>query len=154
KRCVPAAETARVRLGLHPDDPPVDRFWGAAQGLNSAAGLERYLNIVPSPYNGIKLCQGTLQEAGIDVPAFIRRFGKSGKIVDVELRGVRGRIPKYAETFMDDGDLDLAEVLRALNEVGFRGVIEVAHVPKFPGDEDRAVANAWSAAYLKGMLAA
>ena len=52
-----------------------------------------------------------------------------------------------------DGDLDLTNVVRALKNVGYQGMIEVAHVPKFPGDEDRAVANAWSAAYVKGMLA-
>lgn len=154
KRCVPAAEQAKVRLALHPDDPPVAHFWGVTQVLNSVAGLERYLDIVPSYYNGIDLCQGTLQEAGIDVIPFIRRFGRRNRIVEVELRGVRGTIPKYKETFLDDGDLDIVNVLRALQQVGYEGMIQVAHVPKFPGDQDRAVANAWTAAYLKGILAA
>ncbi len=154
KRCVPAAEQAKVRLSLHPDDPPVARFWGAEQVLNSVAGIERYLDIVPSRYSGITLCQGTLQEAGIDVIQFIRRFGRRGKIFEAELRGVRGTIPKYSETFMDDGDLDLVKVVRALKDVGFEGMIQVGHVPRFPNDPDRAVSNAWSAAYLKGMLAA
>lgn len=154
KRCVPAAEQARVRLSLHPDDPPVARFWGAEQVLNSVAGLDRYLSIVPSAYSGITLCQGTLQEAGIDAVAFARRFGKRGKIFEAELRGVRGRLPKYHETFMDDGDIDLVPLLRALKDVGYEGMIQVGHVPRFPDDPDRAVANAWSVAYIKGMLAA
>lgn len=154
KRCVPAAEQAKVRLSLHPDDPPVARFWGAEQVLNSVAGIERYLGIVPSRYSGITLCQGTLQEAGIDVVDFIRRFGRRGKIFEAELRGVRGTVPKYSETFMDDGDVDLVPIVRALKEAGYEGMIQVGHVPKFPNDPDRAVSNAWSAAYVKGMLAA
>src|SRR4051812_21724757 len=61
KRCIPVAEQAKVRMALHPDDPPVDRFWSATQVLNSMAGLKRYVDLAPSPMNGFTLCQGTLQ---------------------------------------------------------------------------------------------
>jgi len=153
KRCVPVAEQANVRMALHPDDPPVDRFWGATQVLNSMDGLKRYLDLAPSRANGFDLCQGTLQEAGIDVFEVIRTFGRQGRLVEVELRGVRGRVPHYEETFMDDGDLDLAKVVRALKEVGYTGKVEVAHVPTFAGDESRSIAQAWSVGYTKALLA-
>jgi mannonate dehydratase len=125
-------------MALHPDDPPVDRFWSTTQVLNTMAGLKRYTDLAPSPMNGFTLCQGTLQEAGIDVIEAIRTFGRQGRLVVVELRGVRGTIPHYEETFMDDGDL---------------GLVEVAHVPVFPGDESRWIAHAWSVGYVKALIA-
>ncbi|MBL9216262.1 MAG: mannonate dehydratase [Opitutaceae bacterium] len=154
RRCVPAAHEAGVVLGLHPDDPPVEQFWGVTQVLNSLAGLERFLALAPSPYNGLVLCQGTIQEARIDVLDYIRHFGPQGRIGHVELRGVRGVIPNYTEEFMDGGDLSMLKVLRALKGVGYTGPVEVAHVPMLLHDPKRAVVQAWSVAYLKGLLEA
>lgn len=54
---------------------------------------------------------------------------------------------------MDEGDLDLTKVVRALKELGYTGNIEVAHVPVFPGDESRMMAHAWSVGYVKALIA-
>lgn len=152
RRCVPVAEAAGVILVLHPDDPPVERFWGVNQVLNSLAGLERFVSLAPSPNNRLLLCQGTIQEARIDVLEYIRRFGPRGLIGHVELRGVRGTLPNYWEEFMDAGDLSMLKVIRTLKEVGYTGTLEVAHVPRLINDSNRRVVQAWSAAYLKALL--
>ena len=52
----------------------------------------------------------------------------------VELRGVVGKVPKYSEVFMDQGDLSFRKVVRAVKEVGYAGVLEVAHVPRLIDD--------------------
>jgi len=85
---------------------------------------------------------------------YIRYFGSRGKLVHAELRGVRGTVPRYIETFMDDGDLDLWSVIEALKAVGYHGAVEIAHVPELEDDANSTVVNAWSVAYVKGMLAA
>jgi len=153
QRCVPVAEKAGVVLGLHPDDPPVETFWGVAQPLITMAALERFIAIVPSPSNCLVLCQGTIQEAKIDVLEYIRHFGQQGKIAHVELRGVRGTVPHYTEEFMDSGDLSLRQVLHELQQVGYTGPVEVAHVPQLMNDAQRRIVQAWSVGYLKGLLA-
>ena len=154
RRCVPVADSARVSLACHPDDPPILHHWGVSQVLNSMEGLKKFIQIVPSAYNGLLLCQGTIQEAKIDVLEFIRYFGSKGKIAHVEFRGVRGTIPRYDEVFMDEGDLDLWAVVKALKEVRYRGLIEVAHVPQLTDDPNHSIVNAWSVGYIKGLLAA
>lgn len=154
RRCVPVAEQAKVMLALHPDDPPVARHWGTTQVLRTMAGLERALAIAPSPYHGLLFCQGTIQESGIDLFEYIRTFGPRGKIVHAEFRGVRGNAANYDETFMDDGDQSLWPVITALRAVGYDGLYEVAHVPQLINDPQRMIVNAWSAAYLKGLLTA
>ena len=154
RRCVPVAEKANVVLALHPDDPPVAEHWGVSQVLRTLEGLERAMAIVPSPNNGLLFCQGTIQVAGIDLLDYVRRFGPAGKIVHVELRGARGRVPRFDEEFMDMGDQKLFPLVAALQAIGYAGLVEVAHVPKLQHDPGRFVVDAWSVGYVKGMLGA
>jgi mannonate dehydratase len=115
KRCVPAAAAAGVYLACHPDDPPIPRHWGVDQVLFRMNALKQLIDIEPDKHNALVLCQGTIQEAGINVLDYIRVFGPD-RIVLVELRGVRGLAPKYEEVFMDDGELSLSDVVRTLKE--------------------------------------
>ena len=41
----------------------------------------------------------------------------------MHLRNVRGKVPFYRETFIDDGDVDILRVLRILKQNRFEGVI-------------------------------
>lgn len=154
KRCVPVAAVSDVYLACHPDDPPIALHWGVEQVLFRLDALKRFIAIEPDKHNALLLCQGTIQEAGINVLDYIRYFGRQGRIVHVELRGVRGLAPKYDEVFMDEGELSLWDVVRTLKEVGYRGPVEVAHVPKMINDDNRYVANAWAVGFVKGMLSA
>jgi len=154
ERCVPVAEKAKVMLALHPDDPPVAKQWGVHQVLHNLEGLKRAMTIAPSPYNGLLFCQGTIQEAGIDLQEYIRYFGPRGKIAHVEFRGVRGNAAEYTEEFMDQGEQSLWPIVTALQDVGYDGLYEIAHVPKLINDPKRLIVNAWSIAYLKGLLTA
>lgn len=64
EQIVPVAEEAKVKLALHPDDPPITPIRGVSRILRSADALQRAIDLVPSAYNGITLCQGTLATAG------------------------------------------------------------------------------------------
>ena len=94
ERIVPVAEASRVRLATHPDDPPMDYYRGVHQALTSLEGLTRLVELVPSPYNGLLLCLGCMQEAGQDVPEVIRTLGREGKILYVHFRNVVGTVPR------------------------------------------------------------
>jgi mannonate dehydratase len=154
ERCAPVAERSGVFLACHPDDPPIARHWGIEQVLIGMDALRRLAAIVASRHHGLLLCQGTIQESGVDVLEYIRTFGLSGRIAHVELRGVVGTVPKYDEVFMDQGDLSLWKVVRALKEVGYAGVLEVAHVPRLIDDPDGMRSATWAVGFLKGLIAA
>jgi mannonate dehydratase len=134
KPIVAAAEKAGVRLTMHPNDPPVPFMRGVARIFHHPDGLRRFLREVPSKHSGITFCQGTIAEMGVNVLDEIRSFGKAGKIFLVHFRFVQGTVPRYTEVFIDQGDLDPFESLKAYREVGFGGPFVSDHTPGVEGD--------------------
>ncbi len=135
RKClVAAAEKANVRLTMHPNDPPVPVMRGVARIFHHSDGLRRFLKEVPSKFSGITFCQGTIAEMGVNVLDEIRHFGKQGKIFLVHFRAVRGRVPRYTEVFLDEGDLDLFEAMKAYRQVGYQGPFVSDHTPRVEGD--------------------
>ena len=101
-------------------------------------------------------CVGTRYESGEDVFEGIRRFGQRGKLFHVHFRNVRGTLPagrRYAEVFVDDGDLDMAKVLRTLAEVGYDGVIDYDHAMGITGDKPLPRQYiSFAVGYMRGLL--
>ena len=109
---LPVAEAAaRVRLAVHPNDPPPARSRGAAQVLNGLAGMQRLADLAPSPANGITLCVGSFAQWG-HRRARRRSAGSASayKINHVHYRNPRGVFPTYSEPFIDEGDTDMLAV--------------------------------------------
>jgi mannonate dehydratase len=130
----PVAEKAGVRLGLHPDDPPVPSLRGLGRILTSADAMERAIAMADSPAVGLTFCQGSFRTMGEDVPALIRRFGRRRQIIFVHIRDVRGRADAFEETFPDDGDTDMAACFDAYREIGIDVPIRPDHAPAMDGD--------------------
>lgn len=152
---VPVAEEARVRLATHPDDPPLQHYWGVEQVLTGFEGLRKLVETYESPYNGLLFCIGTMQEAGEDVAELIRYFGERKKIFYVHFRNVTGVVPRYREVFASDGDGNMIENFRTLREVGFDGFVVPDHHPGIQGDGDwQERSRAWHVGYLKGLIQA
>ncbi len=156
ERIVPVAEQAKVRLATHPDDPPMACYRGVEQALIGFEGFKKFIDLVPSPYNGLLLCLGCMQEAGEVVPEVIRYFGARKKIFYVHFRNVIGSVPKYTETFPDDGDGDMLANLRALQEVGYAGYLVPDHHFGVDADDDEypLISRAWQVGYIRGLLQA
>jgi mannonate dehydratase len=155
KPLVQAAEKAGVKLALHPKDPPVRVLRGIARLFTTTAEIERFFQTVPSPANGFTFCQGTVAEMGADVLDAIRRLGRQGRIHHVHLRAVRGRVPHYVETFIDEGELDMLAALRAYREVGYTGAIVSDHTPGITGDtRDGKIGRSFSHGYLRALIQA
>ena len=66
----------------------------------------------------------------MDVYQAIETYTCQGKIAYVHLRNVRGKVPEYYETFIDDGDVDMVRALRLYHENGFDGVLIPDHTPE------------------------
>jgi mannonate dehydratase len=127
---LPVAEEAGVRMAIHPDDPPLPTLRGAARLIHHPDHFQRVLDLAPSPMNAIEMCVGTVSEmAGGDVYEALDRYSKVGRLAYVHLRNVRGKVPFYHETFVDDGNTDMLRVLRILHQNGFDGVVIPDHTP-------------------------
>ena len=128
----PAAEKAGVKLGLHPDDPPVPALRRISRVLTSADAMAKAITIADSPAVGLTFCQGSFATMGEDVPALVHRFARD--IVFIHVRDVRGHAMAFSETFPDDGQTDMAAVFQAYREIGFAGPIRPDHAPAMDGD--------------------
>ena len=135
-RVVPVAEAAGVRLAMHPDDPPLSPIRGVGRIMRSVENFQRLLDMIPSPANGITMCQGNFALMTDDVPAVIRHFGRQQKIFFVHLRDVAGTAENFVETWHDEGKTDFVACLEAYREVGFDGVLRPDHVPTVEGDSN------------------
>ena len=155
KAVTPVAEEVGVRIGIHPDDPPVPELAGVPRCIfGNFEGYKRALEIADSPNIGMCLCCGTWLEGGKlmgkDVLETIRYFGSRGKIFKIHFRNVNAPLPHFVETFVDDGYMDMYKVMRALREVNYNGVLIPDHIPEMIGG-GRA-GTAYSIAYMKALL--
>ena len=150
---VPVAEDAGVRIGLHPDDPPLPSLGGVARVFRDYEGYSRALEITDSPNFGYCFCMGTWAEGGEStgksVIEMIREFAPQGKIFKVHFRNVDQPMPRFTETFVDDGYTDMIEALRELRRANFNGVIVPDHVPgmKPMGDSN----TAYTVGYMRAL---
>ena len=155
---LPVAEEAGVKLALHPDDPPVAKMNGVAKLFTHYDGYRCAEEIAGnSPNWGLTFCVGTWSEGGggmgKDVFEMIRDFGGRGKIFEVHFRNVTGPLPRFVETFPDDGYLDMYQVMKALRQVSFSGAAEPDHVPRLAGDSGLMRAGtAYCIAYMRALL--
>lgn len=159
KRVVPVAEKNRVKLAVHPDDPPVDAIGGVERILTSADAMMDVTQIVKSDFNGITLCQGCFSAMGEDVPAQIRRFGNAGKLFFSHFRDVRGTADDFVEVFHDEGQTDMFDAMKAYYDVGFDGVMRPDHVPTMYGEENSnpgytVLGNLFAIGYMRGLMQA
>jgi mannonate dehydratase len=155
---LPVAEEWNVKLAVHPDDPPAPVLRGIGRTMISVNTYQRVLDAVPSPCNGLEFCQGTVTEfadvGGARIPDVIRHFGRQGKLFFAHFRNVRGKYPRFDETFQDDGDTDQFDAVKAYLEVGFQGPIRPDHSPRLAGDSDGHVGMAYSVGYLRALIQA
>ena len=155
KQVAPVAEENSVRIGIHPDDPPVPVLAGVPRCIfGNFEGYRRALEIAGSPNVGICLCCGTWLEGGKaltgkDPEEMIRYFG-AGKIWKIHFRNVSAPLPHFVETFMDDGYYDMYKIMKALAEVKFDGIVILDHSPGMVGGNY--AQTAYGFAYMRALL--
>jgi mannonate dehydratase len=164
KQVVPVAEEAGVKIGIHPDDPPVPVLAGVPRCIfSNFEGYKRAMEIADSPNVGLCLCCGTWLEGGRELTGkdpeeMIRYFGPQKKIFKIHFRNVSAPLPHFIETFMDDGYYDMYKIMKALREVEYDGIVIPDHIPQMgpmprPGEHDPNDAyNRASLAYSIGCM--
>ena len=151
----PLAEDHGITLALHPDDPPLPNLRGQDRIITNHDAFQRLLNLNSSPANKLCYCQGSFASGGEDIPAGIRQF--QDHIGFAHFRDVQGTIPKFHETFHDNGKTDMAACIRAYLESNFQGPIRPDHVPTLSGETNRhpgyeMLGRLHAIGYIKGLI--
>lgn len=158
ERVVPVAAAANVKLALHPDDPPWPIF-GLPRIITNEAALQRVLDLVDHPANGLTFCTGSLGVAPEnDLLKMIRRFGQAGRIHFAHCRNVKVTgAKKFHESPHPSayGSVNMLEVMKAYRDVGFRGPLRPDHGRMIWGETGRPgyglYDRALGAVYLQGL---
>ena len=140
ERVVPVAESADVKMAIHPDDPPWPIF-GLPRVVTSGPALDRVIGLVDSPANGVTFCTGSLgADPANDLPAMARSLGSRGRIHFAHCRNVRITGPRQFHEAPHPtalGDVDMHAVLTALSETGFSGPMRPDHGRMIWGERGR-----------------
>jgi mannonate dehydratase len=158
ERVVPVAESAGVKLAIHPDDPPWSIF-ELPRIVTSGPALDRIVSLVDSAANGVTVCTGSLgADPSNDLPSIIRRLGRAGRVHFMHCRNVkrtgehRFHESPHPSSF---GSVDMLEVMRALRDVGFSGPMRPDHGRMIWGETGRPgyglYDRALGAMYLQGL---
>ncbi|WP_026893596.1 mannonate dehydratase [Clostridiisalibacter paucivorans] len=130
EQIIPVAEQCDINMAIHPDDPPWSIF-GLPRIITNKENLDRFINLVDSPNNGLALCSGSL---GVtkenDVPELIRYFGGKGRIHFAHVRNIKITGDKSFEESSHrsaDGSLDVYEIIKAYHDTGFDGPLRPDH---------------------------
>ena len=77
-------------------------------------------------------------------------LAKQGKIFKVHFRNVDKPLPHFVETFVDDGYMDMYQVMKVMREVDFKGVAIPDHIPQMT--DDGRVGTAYTIAYMNALV--
>lgn len=153
---LPVAEDSGVKLAMHPDDPPVEATLNVSRLFYNVENLQRAHELAGgSEAWGLDLCLGTV--SSMADPTSVRRaieyFGPLGRIFYVHFRDVVGRVPRFEECFLGEGNYDPLAVMTLLRTSGFDGFILDDHVPQLAGDTAYGHrARAHAIGYLQALL--
>lgn len=157
KAVIPYAERHGIKLSLHPDDPPMN-MGSVSRIMTSYKNIDRAVNgIVISENLGVTLCQANFHTMGEDLKNVISALAE--KIFFVHFRNVTGTKEEFRETFHDNGDILMAEIMKIYRECGVNVPIRVDHVPTLVGEHSNvagydALGRLYAIGYLKGILEA
>lgn len=152
---LPVAEKARVKLAAHPDDPPMPTIRGQARLVYQPNFYQRLIDLNASPSNQLEFCLGSLAEmTDGDIYAAVEQYSSQQRLAYVHFRNVRGKVPHYRETFVDEGDIDMLRVLGILKKHGFDGVLIPDHTPQMTCDAPWHAGMAYAMGYMRAALQA
>jgi mannonate dehydratase len=156
RQMMPVCAEAGVRLALHPNDPPSSQPLGGIPCLiHSFNTYRRAFAIADNPALGMEFCCGCWLEGGAgfgDIFEGIRTFTADDRILIVHFRNITSPLPRFVETFLDNGYMDMYRVMKTLVQAGYRGTMILDHSPKFAGEYAKGGGTAYALGYMRALM--
>lgn len=128
ERVIPVAAEHGIKMAIHPDDPPWSVF-GLPRIITNKENIQRLLNLVDHPNNGLTLCSGSLgSNPNIDIPEIIREFADR-----IHFAHIRNVLVYDNGSFIEtshrtsDGTVDIYAIVKAYHEVNYTGYVRPDH---------------------------
>jgi mannonate dehydratase len=158
-RILPVAKEYKVKLANHIADPPVPAAYRGIMRWNSPdvfKGIQRFAKLYDSEYHGFNFCIGSIAE-GLNDPKneiypIIKWVGERNQIFNIHLRNIKGGFNNFQEVYPDNGEMDFVNVIRALRDVGFSGMVMPDHVPHHHDPAAGLQAFSFCYGYIKALI--
>lgn len=154
ERIIPVAESNKIQMACHLNDPPAPILNGVEKwNWPVFDGLKRFSELVDSPYHGFNFCCGVaaegLEDPAKELPPIVKYFAERKKIFNVHFRNIRGGLHNFSETWPDEGDVNMYELVKVLHEANYPYMLMPDHAPLHPDDKapdgvTRRVSQAWA----------
>ena len=156
KSVIKTAEEVRVKMAIHPDDPPWSIF-GLPRIITNSENIRRFLKLYDSPYNGLTLCSGSLgSDPNNDIAAMVNEF--CDRIHFAHIRNVKitgDHCFEESAHKTECGSLDICGIVKAYHDNGFDGYIRPDHGRMIWGETGRPgyglYDRALGAVYINGL---
>jgi len=121
--------------------------------LKNPSEYEKLIAINKNSKNKIEMCLGSIQEMEEDgLEKYLDLFSKQDRIGYIHFRNVIGKIPNYSEAFVDDGDINMINVIKILKKNHYNGVIIPDHTPGLNCSAPWHAGMAYAVGYIKGLI--
>lgn len=139
ERIIPVAEEYKIQMACHLNDPPTPVLNGVEKwNWPVFEGLKRFSELVDSPYHGFNFCCGVaaegLEDPARELPPILKYFAERKKIFNVHFRNIRGGLNDFSETWPDEGDVNMYELVKVLHDAGYEYMLMPDHAPHHPDD--------------------
>ena len=152
---IPVAEASGVTLAAHPDDPPTLFMRGQPRLVHQPHLYQKLLDLYPSKHNKLEFCIGSLAEMTEgDIYDVVDQYASQKALGYVHFRNIKGKVPTYKETFVDDGDVDMLKVLKILKKHDFDGVLIPDHTPQMSCESPWHAGMAYAMGFMKAAFKA
>jgi len=150
---LPVAEEAGVVMAAHPDDPPLKFVRNQPRLVYQPAMFQRLIDLNSSPSNQLEFCLGTLAEMSEgDVYEATDQYTKQNRVAYIHFRNVKGKVPNYMETFIDEGEIDMRRIIAILKKNNYKGVLIPDHTPQMSCNAPWHAGMAYAMGYIKALI--
>ena len=153
EKIMPVCEKVGSRISLHPSDPPCEEpIGGVPQLISSYEDYKKAIKIADSKALGVTFCCGCWLEAGDrfgNILENMEELLKDNRITTVHLRNITDCMPRFDETFIDNGFYDYYPVFRLLAKYGYNGYINPDHHPVMVDGAKRWAPQSYAIGFLR-----
>ena len=155
-RVIKVAEEVKVKMAIHPDDPPWGIF-GLPRIITNKENIKKFFKLYDSKYNGITLCSGSLgADSENDITDMVYEFGDRIHFAHMRNIKITGKHCFEESAHKSEyGSLDMVKIMKAYHDIGFEGYMRPDHGRMIWGEVGRPgyglFDRALGAVYLNGI---